>query len=360
VVDRSQAGDSPVGALPGNEHDEPEMLGASEPLPAERPERQRRNGNKASLPRLGRRALLVVVLLIALALAPSFASTLKKTPTDRIGISYGGGPIEGDHYQRTIEPGSNLFFNGWFDKLYLYPSDQINYIISDDGGGRSDDEAPSTNLVVAPTSDRVQISYQVAIYFKLNTDLLQDFHEQLGLRYAAYTTDGWNRLLSDTIRQQLENTLQEETRQIAVADLIGNADLLVQLQDNVQTKLSERLEDALGERYFCSPTFDPGGDCGDPSFVIKEVGMPDSVAQAFEDVRTSDINVETRQNEVRQRQAEAQAIDALGLTGQEYTILKAIEAGNIKFWVLPNESGVTITGPDAAGGGGEAPPEGGG
>jgi regulator of protease activity HflC (stomatin/prohibitin superfamily) len=283
------------------------------------------------------------VVLVALALAPTFFLGLKKTPQDRIGISYGGGPMEGTHYQRVVQPGSNLFFNGLSDTLYLYPSDQVNYIVS-----QSPDEGdpPATDAVVAPTSDRVQVTYQVAVYFKLNTDRLREFHEELGLRYAAYTTDGWNELIRDTFRQQIENALQEETRKVDVAGLVGDADLLVELQDSVQAKLTQRLDDALGEQFFCAPTFREGGDCGDPTFVIKKVDIPTPVAQAFEEVRTSEIQIETKENEVRQRDAEARAMAALGLTGQEYDTLKAIESGQISFWVLPNDSGVTITGPE--------------
>jgi hypothetical protein len=142
---------------------------------------------------------------------------------------------------------------------------------------------------------------------------------------------------------------------VDVASLVGDADLLVELQGNVQTKLTQRLEDALGNRFFCAPTFRPGGDCGDPTFVIKKVDIPDSVAKAFEDVRTSDIQIETKENEVRQREAEARAIEALGLTGQEYDILKAIESGRITFWVLDGQGGITITGPGAGAGTGQAP-----
>jgi hypothetical protein len=81
--------------------------------------------------------------------------------------------------------------------------------------------------------------------------------------------------------------------------------------------------------------------------VIKKVDIPTSVARAFEDVRTSEIQVQTKENEVRQREAEARAIDGLGLSGQDYDILKAIESGKISFWVLPKGSGVTITGPES-------------
>jgi hypothetical protein len=72
-------------------------------------------------------------------------------------------------------------------------------------------------------------------------------------------------------------------------------------------------------------------------------------------VRTSEIQIQTKENEVRQREAEARAIAALGLSGQEYDILKAIESGKITFWVLDGQGGITITGPDTGAGAGSSP-----
>ncbi|MGH9227205.1 MAG: SPFH domain-containing protein [Acidimicrobiales bacterium] len=345
-------GDERDGAAGPDELGAPEPLGAAEPVVEARADRPRGRGWRPRGPRSARWLLLVPVVLVALALVPMFVSGLEKTPRDRVAISYGGGPFEGVHFQRIVQPGSNLFFNGFFDSLYLYPSDQVNYIVSQQP---DEDAQPGRDAVAAPTRDRVQVTYQVAVYFKLNTDELRDFHEELGLRYRAYTTDGWNRLLQDTFRQQIENALQEETRRVGVADLVGDADLLVELQGNVQAKLTQRLQDALGNQFFCAPTFRPGGDCGDPTFVIKRVDIPSSVAQAFEDVRTSEIQIQTKENEVRQREAEAEAIEALGLTGQEYDLLKAIESGRITFWVLDGEGGITVTGPDTGTGPGRAP-----
>lgn len=378
VDGRDDNGGEQDGEAGPDEEAAPDELGAPAPLAAAergaagRAARTREGGWRPRAPRSGRWLVVVPIVLIGLALVPTFISGLQKTPRDRVGISYGGGPFEGVHFQRIVQPGSNLFFNGFFDGLYLYPSDQVNYIVPQQPtpppttqttqttpAGQQQAQAqasqPAADAVVAPTRDRVQVSYQVAVYFKLNIDELRDFHEQLGLRYKAYTTDGWNNLIRDTFRQQIENALQEETRNVDVADLVGNADLLVQLQDNVQTKLTQRLETALGQRFFCAPTFRPGGDCGDPTFVIKRVDIPTSVSKAFEDVRTSEIQIQTKENEVRQRQAEAEAIRALGLTGQEYNILKAIESGTITFWVLNGEGGITITGPDTGAGAAPAP-----
>jgi hypothetical protein len=189
--------------------DDPDVLGAPEPLRVGTTPDPHRGRVRPRAPKTASWLLVVPLVLVGLALTPTAIAGLRKTPRDRVGISYGGGPFEGVHYQRIVQPGSNLFFNGFFDSLYLYPSDQVNYIISQ---AQDDGNKPTADAVVAPTHDRVQVTYQAAIYFKLNSDLLQDFHEQLGLRYHAYTTDGWNKLIRDTFRQQIENTLQEETR----------------------------------------------------------------------------------------------------------------------------------------------------
>jgi hypothetical protein len=175
----------------------------------------------------------------------------------------------------------------------------------------------------------------------------------LGLQYSAYTPSGWKKLITDTFRQQLENALQEETRKYDVADLYGNADVLTTIQDAVQKKLSDRLIASLGQAYFCAPTYEPGHDCGSPQFNIKKIDIPPDVVKAYQDNRTSQIQIATSQNTVAQRQAEAQAIEALnaGLSqaGMPYVLLRAIESGNISFWVLPSDSGVTLQVPQGGG-----------
>jgi hypothetical protein len=337
------------------EQEEPSPLGAAATLAVSRKTRRERpaqgsGGGSGLRLGFGYRAIGVIVILVALAFTPVFLSGLKKTPRNMIGISYGGGPFEAAHFQRIVAPGSSIFFNGWFDPLYLYPSDQQNYIISKQVGVGATKTADS---VIAPTSDRVQLEYQVAVYFKLDTDRLRDFHEQLGLKYKAYTSNGWKALIQDTFRQQIENALQEETRRYDVAQLYGSAQRLVNLQKAVQNTLSQRLVAALGQQYFCAPTFRPGGKCQDPIFIVKKIDVPKSVVSAFELNRTSQIQIQTMKNQVLQREEEAKGIAALNtqlsIAGENYVLLKAIESGSINFWVLPEGSGFTLnTGSPAA------------
>jgi hypothetical protein len=159
-------------------------------------------------------------------------------------------------------------------------------------------------------------------------------------------------MIRATFRPQLENALQQETRRYDVADIFSNEEVLTNLQTDVQRALTERLEAALGNQYFCGPTFEPGGECAEVTFVIRKIEIPKSVVTAFENNRTSQIEVLTKQNEIQQRAAEAQSIEELarvGIDGEDYVLLKAIESGQIKFWVVPSDSGLALNTDTATG-----------
>src|SRR5262249_8944392 len=144
--------------------------------------------------------------------------------------------------------------------------------------------------VIAPSRDRVQVEYQVATYFKLNIGLLRQFHEQLGLRYRAYTAKGWANLLSDTLRQQIEAALQQETGKYDVADLFGSAPRLNAVQKAVQSSLRSNLQESLGAPFFCGPTYSTTSKaCPDLVFLIKKIDIPKSVSSAYESNRTSQV-----------------------------------------------------------------------
>lgn len=336
--DRQEGTGPPLGA-----DGEPQPLGAAATLPADRSGSRRRasreGGRRLRRPRVGLGVgfLLLVIAAIVLAGVPIVSGGLQKTPRDKVGISYGGGPWEGSRFQRIVEPGSDLFFNGLFDPLYLYPADQQNYIISATEG---DGALEGPDGVAAPTSDRVEVRFEAAAYFTLNLDRLRAFHEELGLRYEAYTQDGWAELIGDTFRQQIEGAIQQETRRYTVDELVGSAEVLLGIQEDVQQTVSEQLVSALGQQFFCGPQYEPGGDCDPITFVVKKITIPSEIQSAF--------------NAVQQRTNEAKAIDvlagALRAAGDDYVLLRAVEGGNIELWVVPEgtDTDLAVTGPNGS------------
>lgn len=288
-----------------------------------------------------------VIGLFLLGAAIGALAGLKKTPRDEIGISYGGGPFEGQHFQGIVRPGHGLFENGMYDKLYLYPVTQRNYIISKNP---TEGDRHEIDFVPAPSADRIEVDFEVATYFKLNVDKLQEFHENIGLKYAAWTEDGWLQMLNDSFRQQIENAIQEEARRYPVTQIYSDPNTLATIQREVGAVLKERVTDVLGDEYFCGPTYVPGvGQCPDFSFVIKRVSIPANVVQSYQSIKVSENQIQVRQNEVKQAQLQADAIrelnKALSEAGDRYVMLKAVESGKVTFWVVPEGSGLDLQTP---------------
>lgn len=285
--------------------------------------------------------------LFALGAILGALTGLKKTPRDEIGISYGGGPFEGQHFQGVIQPGHGLFENGMYDHLYLYPVTQRNYIISKNP---TEGDRHEVDFIPAPSADRIEVDFEVATYFKLNTDKLREFHENIGLKYAAWTEDGWLQMLNDSFRQQIENSIQEEARKYPVTQIYSDPSTLATIQREVGTVLKERVTDVLGDEYFCGPTFIPGrGDCPDFGFVIKRVSIPANVVASYQAIKVSENQIQVRRNEVQQAKLQAEAIrelnQALAEAGDRYVMLKAVESGKVTFWVVPPGKGLDLQGP---------------
>lgn len=306
---------------------------------------------------LGTVATLIGVVLAIFVIAG--LASIRKCDAQSVCLSYGGGPIESHHFQGTSGPSSGTRLNGAFDQWFAYPRSVRAYSVSSAPGEQGESgvaaggsaQRDAITSIPATTKDRINVDWQVTVYFKLNTNLLRRFHEDLGLRYRAYEDRGWDLMLRQTFRKQLETSLARVTRRYRVADVWADEGTLRSIESGVGSTLKDQINTALGAPYFCGPRLRlnrPG--CPNFELKIKRPGIPKQVQTAFEQNSTSRILIDTRRNEVTQRANEARAIRRLrGVLSPQYVLLRAIERGDIDFWVLPQEGSLTLPAPATGG-----------
>src|SRR5437773_2353560 len=123
-----------------------------------------------------------VVGIVFLVVVGMFICGFKSVPVDKVALHYTGGPIQGQHFKEVVQPGTGTRFYGLLESLYELPSTQRNYIIS-----KNPDEGDihKSDFIAAPSLDKVEIDWEIATYFKLNTDppVVRKFFEQICLKY---------------------------------------------------------------------------------------------------------------------------------------------------------------------------------
>lgn len=268
--------------------------------------------NTKAVARVARRAALIgAAALFALVLVPLLA-TWKSTPVDSIGLHYSGGPIEGTKFQGIIEPGSGRRLLGMADDLVLLPVTQRDYTASTSEGA---DGGP----ILAPARGGVEMQFDVAAYFTLNTgdETIRAFYERVCVKFGCDSDRGWNEMLRVNFRGPIEQAIQQQVRSFTVDELYaGVSDVSAPLDesDDEAVAILEKVEEAiaadlrvninrvLGGSYFCGPTFTRASpdQCPDFEFQItKAVPTSESVRSAYAENSASAQRVIDAQNQAR-------------------------------------------------------------
>lgn len=283
--------------------------------------------------------IAVCVAIVLVIGAVLFFTGSKKPPQDKTCISYGGGVFEGNDYQRTVSPGGGRSFNGIMDKWYCYPTEtERSYIITSRPG---EGDAHYADTISAPSADNIPLNFELALYFRLNEAKLEDFHSSIGIKTSAYKDDGWRSMLAEYVRPQIDQAVQRLARQYEAVEAYADETVFRAMQANLAAQLPDAITEALGDDYFTQFRV-----------VLRHVGIPQGLVAELEANKASEIAVKTKQNEIRQAEAEAEAIQKRqkALEGCEVCILyEAIKSGSIDFWVIPSGNELTLQTPQRNG-----------
>jgi hypothetical protein len=242
-------------------------------------------------------------------------------PVDKVGLHYNGGPIEGQSFERIIQPGSGAQFLGPRDTLTLLPIDQRSYTTCN--ADQVDGDKCDGPDIVAATKGGAEMRFRIGVSFKLNTgdDIIRRFNEQICRKFDCGSGGGWDKMLQVQFRGPIEQAIQQSVRDFTVDQLFagvaeegeGGQDataILEQVQEAIAADLKENTNQFVGGDYFCGPGFDRNKPevCPDFQFQITDaVPTDDGVRAAFA------ANVSSRQDVITARnRADAQVAEAEG------------------------------------------------
>jgi len=290
---------------------------------------------RAALAALG---VLLGIFLIFLILVGLFGRT--QVPRGEIGLSYGGGLIEGNGFQGIKHSGPK-FFNGIADALYTYPTGQRTFGFADD------DSADIKGTIKVTTKDKITIELQPTAYFKLNTtpDVLRRFHEDLGYKTQAWNFKqeggGWDVLLRENLQRPLEQASAAAAQRFTIDQL--QAQGTGTLAQAIGADTTAIVKANVGADYFCGPSFNlTTGECPPLTVTLKPIKLP-------AEITASAARIKAAANNKRAAIDEAAAVKIAagsGLTGYAYVLNEALKDGKVQgVWPVPVGTGVTVTPP---------------
>lgn len=294
----------------------------------------------------------VGVFVGILVMATGMGACASQAPVDKVGLYYTGGPIQGTHFKKLIKPGSGNTFLGFQDTVKWLPTGQRNYIVSKNA---NEGDRKGSDFIQVPALGGVLMDFEVSVYFKLNTScvkpsdphqcVVRQFWEQIGNRLDADTNDGWDKMLDQFFRKQIESAMQEKVRQFDAGQLYANqqgvgntaknaSDILLDVQNQIAGGLTDRINTVLGGPFFCGPDFDRNtGKCGPMQFVINSAVPHDqNTVGSFEAIRRSQNDILTAQNDAQKNKAEAEGTQAAqnALTNLSPSYIELLKAQAMK------------------------------
>lgn len=293
-------------------------------------------GGSLALVWTGGIAAVVVVFTAIIMLFSAWGSV----PSNKVGLHYNGGPIEGQSFERIVQPGSGAQFLGPRDTLALLPTDQRSYTTCNADNVNGDTcDGPD---IVAATKGGAEMRFRLGVSFKLNTgdEIVQKFYEQICRKYDCASGDGWDDMLQVVFRGPIEQAVQQSVRNYTVDQLFAGVDpdgdstsILEDVQKAIAADLKDNINNFVGGAYFCGPGFDRSKPeaCPDFQFQITDaVPTSKSVRDAFSSNLASAQKKITAQNnadaEVAEAEGKRRAQEALSGLYTEQAYIDYLEA----------------------------------
>lgn len=281
----------------------------------------------------------IIGLLAATLLAIAGCSTYTTGP-DEVAIHQDGGPIAGKSIKGCQDPGVKEYDN-FADAHFSYPSRQVTWDFTNAEKGEADP-------VSVTDSEGVTLHVPGITTFSLNIECenLKEFHRRIGLKYEAYTKEGWNDMLRAYMGNPLEKALDQASQRYTWRELLQDEKVRDEWEAEVGKLARGYAQDQAGADYFCSPTYTGDGECGDFALTLQKPILPESISDALAQT-AAEIELKNQAENAQERiDVEAESLKALvDVLGPEAAVLyQAIKEGQVNVVPVPAGSDILVDG----------------
>lgn len=223
------------------------------------------------------------------------ACTQKRVNEAEIGVRYGHGPIEGDHFEKIVEPGGYEWVGD--DSVYKLPARQVTWTTSGKGDSANSD-APALEFKAQGGETMIM---ELSTRFVLNTTLddnqepFKTFFTSICQKYDCWEgaiggdsrDDGWFRMLTDIVGNPQQAAANRVGREFVADELRYNNSIADQFADRFAEEFGRLLADEVGvEDIFCGPSYERGDkDCPPVAVNVTSVRFSDPEREGIREAR---------------------------------------------------------------------------
>lgn len=280
------------------------------------------------------KTLMTALVALAVMAGLSACSTASLEP-DEFGLHYEDGAFSSKKFENCIEP-SDRVYDGPGDKHYLYYYGQRTFSFT---GASGSEQSP----LPVTTKDGQEVLIPGFVTFTLNTDceVLQEFHERIGIKYAAYKDGGgWGTFLSDYLAVPLSAVMNEASLKVNWRELYASDEARNAFTEYVKDNLPTEIRTTLGGDYIEVNAV----SIAKP--VVSEK-LTEALA-AVEEAKLAD-SAQKQKNEVaRTKYQSLSDCRTSGLSEQACLTIYLAETGSIPFYPVPQGSALNVTPPSGA------------
>ena len=303
------------------------------------------------------RTPLLAALLLATAPALAACTTVNTSP-DAVALHYSGGMFESQQFVSCV-PASTRQINGPGEHYYYYPVGQRTFSFTGQDNGAESDP------IMTNTRDSQQVAVSVFVTFELTVEFTEDgdcpqlrqFHERIGYKSKAYfegnpdtaevgvegnekerqVSDSreWREFLTQYLKTPLDMVMDDNGQKHDWRDLFQNQETQTEFKDGVAKDLPAAVNAALGSSEFFTV-----------SGVTISTPKPDqALLNALKDteVAKEENNAQIERNKVAKTKFTSMTeCKAAGLTENTCLALKALEQGDVPFYILPEGQSVQV------------------